>query len=81
MNLKKAKKLFEQIVELCYEIENPRLIETIESIYSEVEDAEDALDIFNSCQELEVIINEEDFSDSEEDAVSEILEIIEKLSE
>jgi hypothetical protein len=81
MDLEEAKEVFEQIVELCYETENPRLIEIIESIYHEVEKADDALDIYTSCQEIQIVINENDFSEDEEDTISEIEEMIESLSE
>jgi hypothetical protein len=36
MNINAAKQLFEEIVELCYESGNPRVIEVLESIYDEV---------------------------------------------
>jgi len=81
MNLKKAKEVFERIVELCYDSENPRLIEVIESIYSDVENADSYSDIYTSCQEIQIAINEEDFSDEEEEMVGEIEELIESLSE
>lgn len=81
MELEEAKEIFEKIVELCYEMENPRLIEIIESIYSEVDKAEDASDIYTSCQEIQIVINEEDFTEDEEYTISEIEEMIESLSE
>jgi len=81
MELEEAREIFEKIVELCYEIENPRLIEIIESIYPEIDRAEDASDICTSCQEIQIIINEEDFTEDEEEVVGEIQEMIESLSE
>lgn len=81
MELEEAQELFEEIVELCYETENPRLIEVVESIYSEVSNATEVSKIIISCVELQVAINEEDFTDEEEDAISEIQEMIESLSE
>lgn len=72
--------IFYQIVEQIYLIENPRLIELIESIYTEVEIAKDHRDIYNACQEIQITINEEDFTEQEEDIVFEIEQLIEKLS-
>ena len=81
MKIKQAREIFERIVELCYDSENPRLIEVIESIYPDVEIADSHSDIYTSCQEIQIAINEEDFSDEEEEMVGEIEELIESLSE
>lgn len=81
MKLKTAREVFERIVELCYDSENPRLIEVIESIYPDVEIADSYSDIYTSCQEIQIVINEEDFTDEEEEVIGEIEELIESLSE
>ena len=81
MNFKKARKVFERISELCYDSENPRLIEVIESLYNDIEKADSITDIISMCDEIQVAINEEDFSDEEEEFVSEIEELIESLEE
>lgn len=81
MKIKQAREIFERIVELCYDSENPRLIEVIESIYPDVENADSYSDIYISCQEIQIAINEEDFSDEEQEMVGEIEELIESLSE
>ncbi len=81
MNLESAKELFEEIVELCYESNNPRFIEVIEEIYSEVEQAKTLSKIALSLEELQIAINEEDILSEEEDAVKEMQKKIEKLSE
>lgn len=81
MNLEDAKELFEEIVELCYESGNPRIIEVIEEIYSEVSNAKDLSRIILSLEELQVAINETDILPDEEEAVDEIQEKIELLSE
>lgn len=81
MKIKQAREIFEKIVELCYDSENPRLIEVIESIYSDVENADSYSDIYISCQEIQLAIIEEDFSDEEQEMVGEIEELIESLSE
>jgi hypothetical protein len=81
MKIKQARDIFERIVELCYDSENPRLIEVIESIYPDVEIADSYSDIYISCQEIQIAINEEDFTDEEEEVIGEIEELIESLSE
>ena len=82
MNLKEAKELFEEITELCYESENPKIIEIIEDIYSEVSNSRDVSKIISSLEELQVAINEADFeTDEEEELLCEVQEKIELLSE
>jgi len=81
MELDEAKDLFEEIVELCYETENPRIIEVVDDIYSEVQSARDLSKIILTLEELQVVINEQDPTDDEEDIISEIHEKIEMLSE
>lgn len=81
MNTKTAKKIFEEIVELCYESGNFKIIETIESIYSEVEEADDIATIVLSVEELQVIINEADILEEEEEVIQEVKEKIELFLE
>jgi hypothetical protein len=81
MNIKAAKQLFEEIVELCYESNNPRLIETVDGIYPEVKEADDLSKIISSLEELQVAINETDILPEEEECVQEVQEKIELLSE
>jgi len=73
--------LFEEIVELCYQTENQQLIETIEQIYPEVEEATAVFKVISSAEELQVIINDLEILPEEEDDIQELQEIIEKLSE
>jgi hypothetical protein len=81
MNIKEAKELFEEIVELCYESENPRLIEVIEEIYPEASKTRSIPKLLTSLEELQVAINEIDILPEEEDCINEIQEKIELLSE
>lgn len=81
MNIKEAKQMFEEIVELCYQSGNPRLIEVLEDIYPEASEAKDISKMIISLEELQVAINEQDLLPEEEDAVYEIQEKIEMLSE
>lgn len=78
MKLKQAREIFEKITELCYDSENPRLIEVIESIYSDVQAADSYSDIIDSCQEIQLAIGDEDLDD---ETVGEIEALIESLSE
>lgn len=81
MNLKEGLALFEEIVELCYETNNPRIIEVVESIYNEAKNAKDLSALIISCEELQVAINEEDILPEEEDNLQEVQEKIELMSE
>jgi len=81
MDLEEAKELFEEIVELCYDSGNPRIIEVIEEIYSEVSEAKDISRIIISLEELQIAINETDILEEEEETIHEIQEKIELMSE
>lgn len=81
MNLKEALNLFEEIVELCYQTENPRLIEVLEDIYPEASSANNISKLIISCAELQIVIDEEDFTEDEQETIGEIEMKIESLSE
>lgn len=81
MKLKQARQIFERISELCYDSDNPRLIEVIESLYNDIDDADSVSDIISMCDEIEIAINEEDFTDDEQEFVDEIQQLIESLEE
>jgi hypothetical protein len=81
MNINAAKQLFEEIVELCYESGNPRVIEVLESIYDEVDSSDDLAKVISSLEELQVAINETDILPEEEEIVQEVKDKIELLSE
>lgn len=81
MELEKAKEIYEQIVDLCYEVDSSKLTKLAESIYLEVETARDLNKVISSCTELVIAINEEEFTDEEQDTIQDILEMIESLSE
>jgi len=81
MNLKKAKELFEEIADICYLTENPKLIEAIGPIYRDVETAKDVPQIIGYAEELQVCLNEIDIMPEEEEDVQEMQEKIEMLSE
>ena len=81
MELQEAMELFEEIVELCYETENPRIIEVIEEIYSEVEYSTSVPKVLSALEELQVVINQQDLTEDEEEITNEIQEKIELMSE
>lgn len=81
MNLNKAKQLFEEIVDICYEIQNQQLIEFVSSIYPEVESAENLTQVILSAEELQININEIEFMPEEEEDIQEIQNKIENMSE
>lgn len=81
MNLKQAQEIFDQIIELCYQINSPRLNEFIEPLIREVERAEDQYDVARNAEEIQVHLNEMDFLEEEEELVQEMHNLIEKLSE
>jgi len=81
MNVEKAKELFNEIVDICYQTENLRLIEAIEPLYKDVENAEDVSQVIGYAEELQVSINEIEILPEEEDDVQEMHEKIELMSE
>jgi len=81
MELESALELFEEIVELCYESEIPKIIETIESIYSEASESTSISKLLLSLEELQLTINESDILEEEEEILNEVKEKIELLSE
>lgn len=81
MNLKQAKELFEEIVDICYQTDNPKLIEAIAPLYIDVENAKDVSQIINYAEELQVFLNEMDILPEEEEDIQDVQEKIEMLSE
>jgi len=81
MELENALDLFEEIVELCYESENLKIIEIIKDIYSEVTESTEVSKIIISLEELQLAIIESDLLEEEEEVLNEVQEKIELLSE
>jgi hypothetical protein len=81
MNLDKAIDLFEEIVEICYEMDNPLILEALEPIYRDVLLATDINQVIISAAELQLNIREMDLLPEEEDPAQDVAEKIEKLSE
>lgn len=81
MTFQEAKTIFSELLELCHQTDNPRLIEIASALHQEVERANDLADIIRSAEELQVNLNELDFLPEEEEPVQDMHELIEKLSE
>lgn len=81
MKLKEALEMFEEIVELCYDTEHPRLIEITEELYPEIIEADSVEEILVALEEFVIAINQLDFTEDEEELTSEIIEKINILSE
>lgn len=81
MNLEEAKDIFDQIVELCYQIEDPNFLERVEPIIRESEIAQHISDLARNGEEIQVNINEMEFLEEEEEIILELHKLIEKLSE
>lgn len=81
MELIEAQDAFNKIVDICYDLANERMIEIVESIYPDIEAAEDTADIIAACEEIQVALGEIDFLPDEEDFVFEIRELIDLINE
>ena len=79
MDLKTAKELFEEIVELCYNTSNNRLIDVVDDIYNDIIESDSISEIIVFLSEIHVVINEEDIPPEEGDIIYEIQEKIESL--
>jgi hypothetical protein len=58
MNLKEAKAMFDEIVDLCYQLEDHKLNDALDSFYQEVGLALDEYDILSITSELMFYVDE-----------------------
>lgn len=58
MNLKEAKAMFDEIVDLCYQLEDHKLNDALDSFYQEVGSAADEYDILSITSELMFYVDE-----------------------
>jgi hypothetical protein len=58
MNLKEAKAMFDEIVDLCYQLEDHKLNDALDSFYQEVGLAPDEYDILSITSELMFYVDE-----------------------
>ena len=81
MHLEEGQEIFNEIIELCYQINDLKLIDFVEAILPETESSTDISQLVSTGEELIITLNEIEFTDEEEDIVKDIMENIEKLSE
>lgn len=81
MNLDEALELFDEIVELCYDTDNQRLIEFVEPIHREALTSKSITQVIALSEEIQIFLNEIDLSPEEEEIAQDVQEKIEILSE
>ena len=65
MNLKEVKNIFDEISELCGRINDPILDDALESIYRDVEHAENADEVLRLTSDLMFYVDEVTWDDDE----------------
>lgn len=74
MELKKAKNILNEMLDICSQLEDETLTEACSGIYNDVTAAKTVNSVISSARELMVFVSETDWSDMEE--LNEELEII-----
>ena len=82
MTLKEAKALFDDIVDLCYQLEDHNLNDALDSFYQEVKQAYDVYDILEITSDLMFYVDEISSYDQDiEDTKAEIQELYNKMQD
>lgn len=82
MTLKEAKALFDEIVDLCYQLEDHNLNGALDSFYQEVSQAENEYDILDITSELMFYVDEIASYDQDiEDIKAEIQDLYNKMQD
>jgi len=82
MTLKEAKALFDEIVDLCYQLEDHNLNGALDSFYQEVSQAESEYDILDITSELMFYVDEISSYDQDiEDIKAEIQDLYNKMQD
>ena len=82
MTLKEAKALFDEIVDLCYLLEDHNLNDALDSFYQDVKQVCDAYDVLEITSELMFYVDEVTAYDQDiEDAITEIQNIYNKMQD
>ena len=63
MNLKDAKNILDEILDLCYQAEDPFLNESAEGIYRDVQSTKTPEQVLRCASELMIFVNETQFDD------------------
>lgn len=62
MELKKAKNMISEMIDICLQIDDPTLYEATQGIYGDVQAAKTLGTVLSSARELMVFVNEVDWS-------------------
>jgi hypothetical protein len=82
MTLKEAKALFDEIVDLCYQLEDHNLKGALDSFYQELSHAQDEYDILDITSELMFYVDEISCDDQDiEDIKAEIQDLYNKMQD
>jgi hypothetical protein len=81
MDLKSAKKILDEIFELCYQLEDQILSESIEGIYNDISSAKSIELVISSARELMVFVWESPDDDFSADIKNEIENLYNNLLE
>jgi hypothetical protein len=82
MTLKEAKALFDEIVDLCYQLEDHNLNDALDSFYQEVNQANDQYDILDITSDLMFYVDEISSYDQDiEDTKAEIQDLYNKMQD
>ena len=82
MTLKEAKVLFDEIVDLCYQLENHNLNGALDSFYQEVSQAQNEYDVLDITSELMFYVDEINCYDNDiEDIKAEIQDLYNKMQD
>lgn len=82
MNLKEAKALFDEIVDLCYQLEDNSLNSSLDSFYQEVSHAKDEYDILEITSELMFYVDEINSYDQDIEGIkAEIQDLYNKMQD
>lgn len=82
MTLKEAMALFDEIVDLCYQLEDHNLNGALDSFYQEISNAQDEYDILDITSELMFYVDEISFDDQDiEDIKAEIQNLYNKMQD
>lgn len=82
MTLKEAKVLFDEIVDLCYQLEDHNLNGALDSFYQEVSQAQNEYDVLDITSELMFYVDEINCYDNDiEDIKAEIQDLYNKMQD
>ena len=82
MTLKEAKALFDEIVDLCYQLEDHNLNDALDSFYQEVNQANDQYYILDITSDLMFYVDEISSYDQDiEDTKAEIQDLYNKMQD